>query len=164
MKNAPCLSKGTAIPGKAPMYLGLYVDDFVYFSVDPEVEAAFEKKLKAKTLVDFMGQVTHFLGIKFQWRKFQSRNEDHVKAHLSQAAYIENLVQMVGLSNDSYNSKPTPYRSGLPVDNVEYDKAPTPDQLHYQQHLLRSLVGQLNWLSQGTRPDLSTITSMLASY
>ena len=47
------------------MYLGLYVDDFVYFSEDPQTEKNFEQQLEKLVNVEFMGQVTHFLGIKF---------------------------------------------------------------------------------------------------
>ena len=43
--HSPCLFHGTIIPGKAKLYLGIYVHDFVYFSKDPEVEQAFEAKL-----------------------------------------------------------------------------------------------------------------------
>ena len=35
---SPCIFFGTPIPGKPPLYLGLYVDDFIYFSEDDEVE------------------------------------------------------------------------------------------------------------------------------
>eukprot|EP00957_Ditylum_brightwellii_P044942 3408708-Ditylum_brightwellii.AAC.1 len=40
--NAPCLFHGTMIPGQPPVYVGLYVDDFVYFSASDEVERKFE--------------------------------------------------------------------------------------------------------------------------
>ena len=40
--HAPCVFTGTIIEGRPPLYLGMYVDNFVYFSEDPEVEKAFE--------------------------------------------------------------------------------------------------------------------------
>ena len=43
--------------------MGLYVDDFVYFSTSDEVEAKFERFLAAEVPVDFMGTVEWFLGI-----------------------------------------------------------------------------------------------------
>ena len=39
------------------------------FSADPIVEAEFEKRLQSKTEKDVMGNVSHFLGIRFQWRQ-----------------------------------------------------------------------------------------------
>ena len=76
------------------------MDDFVYFSEDDEVESTFPQKLQKLTLVDFMGKVTHFLGIKFQWETFKVDHTTHLKAHLSQSAYVEHLVQLAKLSND----------------------------------------------------------------
>jgi len=43
----------------------LYVDDFVYFSPDREVEQYFENALSEKIRVDFMGAAEFFLGLKF---------------------------------------------------------------------------------------------------
>jgi hypothetical protein len=50
----PCLFSGNIIdptdpsdyPSSSPLTLGLYVDDFVYFSADPAVEAKFERLLQ----------------------------------------------------------------------------------------------------------------------
>ena len=78
-KNAPCIFHGHVIPGLPPLYVGIYVDDFIYFSTDPKVENAFESKLKNLTDVDFMGDVTHFLGIKFTW----SKTPTSLSVHLS---------------------------------------------------------------------------------
>jgi hypothetical protein len=50
-----------------PLTIGLYVDDFVYFSVDPEVERRFEQLLSSLITVNFMGTVDWFLGTRFQW-------------------------------------------------------------------------------------------------
>ena len=162
LQNAPCIFKGTIIPGLPPLYLGLYVDDFVFFSESDEVELQFQKLLESKTNVDFMGPVTHFLGHKFQWQQYQIDNKNHLRLHLSQTAYADHLVDLANLSQ---SSKPvlTPYRSGNPVDSI-ISKTPTKHEQQKLKDQMRQLVGSLNWLSQGTRPDLSTITSMLARY
>lgn len=44
-----CLFLGTPVQGKAPIYVALFVDDFVYFSPDQEVEKIFEKALASKS-------------------------------------------------------------------------------------------------------------------
>ena len=162
LDNAPCIFKGTIIEGQPPLYLGLYVDDFIYFSESSEVELEFQRQLESKTNVDFMGPVTHFLGHKFQWQSYQIENENQLRLHLSQTAYADHLVDIARLSQ---SSKPviTPYRSGNPVDSIT-TQTTSKTQKQSLQDEMRQLVGSLNWLSQGTRPDLSTITSMLAKY
>jgi len=131
----------------------------VYFSESDEVEKAFEQKFGALTNVDFMGTVSHFLGIRFQYRETQN----NLMVHLSQQAFSENLLQQAGLHHDSATTNPTPYRSGYPVDKVKHIDLPPKERKKLEAEL-RSYVGSLLWLSQGTRPDLATITNMLARY
>jgi len=154
--NAPCLFTGTILPGKPPLFLGLYVDDFIFFSESDEVEQHFQKELQKATQVDFMGNVTHFLGLRFQWRKTNS----NLKVHISQEAFSDNLIQQAGLSTISAKTNLTPFRSGTPVDSIEDNN----EYDHTLEKEMRSYVGSLLWLSIGTRPDLSTITNILAQY
>ena len=84
---------------------------------------------------------------------------------LSQQATSEELVTTAGLSDISSSVKPTPYRSGHPVDKIHLLHTQLP--LHIQSKLedtYRSLVGSLNWLSATTRPDIATITNILTAY
>ncbi len=46
----------------ALLTLGIYVDDFVYFFENPEVERRFEQLLANLVTVEFMGNVDWFLG------------------------------------------------------------------------------------------------------
>jgi hypothetical protein len=62
-----CVFTGKLAPHLPPLYLGLYVDDFKYFSSSDETEKLFEKLLGAKCKVDFMGEVSWFLGCKYEW-------------------------------------------------------------------------------------------------
>jgi hypothetical protein len=62
--NSPCLFMGTIIEGEPPIYVGIYVDNIIYFSSSDNVE---RHLLSTIGSVDFMGQVSHFLGIKFMW-------------------------------------------------------------------------------------------------
>ena len=107
-----------------------------------------------------MGTVSHFLGIKFQWKQY---NDGHLDTHLSQPAFAEQLIQSAGLSTDSSASKPTPIRPGCPIDTIPNNPLPQQEQ-DLLTTKMRSLVGSLLWLSQGIRNDLSTITSLLAQY
>ena len=155
--NNPCLFSGKP-DGKNIMYLGLYVDDLCYFSPSDECERAFEEKLNSLTTVDFMGEVNHFLGLKFEW---QRHNDGHIDAFLSQTAFAEQLIENTKLSDA--NPSRTPYRSGHPVDSVAESHLTPAERLKLSSEL-RSMTGSLLWLANGTRPDLSTIVSMLAQY
>ena len=159
-KNEPCVFVGCPLPGQPPLYLVLYVDDFVYFSPSTDVESFFESALKQRLNVDFMGDAEWFLGIQFSWH-FSSSGE--LSCRLSQEGYIHSIVTELGLTHANTCPAMTPFRSGLPVDAIPHielsdtDRAPIIDKM-------RSWLGMLNWLCQGTRPDIATITSLLATY
>jgi hypothetical protein len=63
----PCLYTGHIIdpfnpdapPSTFPLTLGLYMDDFIYFSKDPKVERLFESPLSLLIMVNFMGTGMH---------------------------------------------------------------------------------------------------------
>jgi len=153
-----CLFVGTPVPGKAPIYVALFVDDFVYFSPDSDVEQYFEETLASKVKVDFMGQVDYFLGILFDWKR---HDDGSVSVHLSQEAYANQIVESMGLSDSVSSPTMTPYRSGLPIDCIppvdmsDSERAPL-------LTLYRRFLGMLNWLTISTRPDLMTVHSLLA--
>ena len=138
------------------MYLGLYVDDLIYFSESDSCEREFEKKLQKLTTVDLMGTVSHYLGLKFDWSTLPNNK---LQVHVSQPAFVEQLLSNNKMEN--CNPAPTPYRQGLPVDNIP---SPPKSSSNHLTPQMRHLVGSLLWLSQATRPDLSTIVSILAQY
>ncbi len=72
-----------------PLLLGLYVDDFIYFSEDPAVEALFCHLLGEHCKVDFIGIVEWFLGVHFSWRISSS----NVSVHMNQSGFASNLVE-----------------------------------------------------------------------
>ena len=147
---------------EAPLYIGLYVDDFVYFSEDDEVEKRFERLLAKKIKVDFMGTVNWFLGTHFEWA---DHADGGLSAHLSQSAYAQNIVERLKLDQTNFNPKATPYRSGCPIDSIPSAVIDEEDPYFVRRRdSYRSLVGGLNWLASNTRPDLAPVVSFLAAY
>ena len=149
--DSPCIFTGTLFPDSKPLYLGLYVDDFIYFSEDPAVERAFESQLQQQISVEFLGVSHHFLGIRLHW----TETTDTLSVHLSQPAFIDDLLQRHGLSDS--NPVDTPYKSGVHVDTITGELLQDPT-------IYQSLVGSLNLLVSISRPDISTITGLLAQY
>jgi hypothetical protein len=165
----PCLFSGhvidpsdpTGSPTSSPLTLGLYVDDFVYFSDDPAVEATFERLLKQYSTVDFMGTVEWFLGTHFQWLV----SPDVVKVHLSQTGFASHLVEENDVHLRNITPDATPYRSGLPIDACpESDEDELTPTFMDRKRKYQSIVGSIGWLAQSTRPDLAPSHSFLSAY
>jgi deoxyuridine 5'-triphosphate nucleotidohydrolase len=157
--NSPCLFIGHLIPNEPPIYLGLYVDDFIYFSKSKAVEEKFEKAFDQKIDIDWNGQIDYFLGIQFQCKRHENND---VSILLSQEAFIDTIINSADLQHDDITTPKSPYRSGYPIDKIptiEQDKA---NQSYVD--FMQKFIGSLNWLSISTRPDISTITNMLAKY
>ncbi|MGH7974214.1 MAG: hypothetical protein ACREBR_01715, partial [bacterium] len=155
-----CLWFGTLIPGLLPIYVALWVDDFIYFSASRIVERQFELVLSSKVKVDFMGDVEFFLGTQFQW----SRDTDgNVKCHMSQNGYINMLIDKMDLREANTSPRATPYRSGLTIDSLPTSTGLSNTEKSFQS-TYRTYVGMLNWLAICTRPDISTVTTLLATY
>jgi hypothetical protein len=88
-ENSPCLFVGNLLEGHPLIYNGIYVDDIIFFSSRDLVERRFEQQLSNIGEVDFMGQVTHFLGIEFSW---SSHLDGHLSVTLTQQSFTESLL------------------------------------------------------------------------
>jgi hypothetical protein len=155
--TSPCLFMGSLIDDEPPIYVGIYVDDIIYFSASDAVEWKVESLLSTIGSVDFIGKVSLFLGIEFNW----IHNPDgHLSVHLTQQSFAENLVESLGFDSLGFSSYTTPYRLSAPIDSAIHEQMSPSDRdalrLSYQK-----LVGSLNWLAHTTRPDLSTVVSLL---
>jgi hypothetical protein len=158
--TSPCLFVGTIIEGEPPIYVGIYVDDIIYFSASDKVEHHFEKSLSSIGDVDFMGKVSHFLGIEFTWRYHEDGN---LSVCLTQQSFTEQLIDSVGVPFSGVSTFTSPYHSGLVIDSIPHREMDSSShdtlRLNYQ-----SLLGSLNWLVHTTCPDLSTVVSLLAQH
>ena len=105
MPHAPCIFTGTIIPNEPPIYLGLYVDDIIYFSTSSLVEQTFEKKFSSKITTNFHGNVTYYLGIKVTPIQYK---DGHLSIYLNQPAFIENLLIDTKLNGPGVNTAQTP--------------------------------------------------------
>ena len=156
----PCLFFGTPIPGSPPIYVGIYVDDFAYFSVSHDIEQWFEAAVAAHLRVEFLGPLTWFLGIYFYWTVFA---DGHLQVHLSQEAFLRQLLDKFDMVD--CRPAPTPYRSGLVIDRIIPDGADrSSTAMAHTTTLYQSLIGGLNWLAISTRPDISVAVSLLAQH
>jgi hypothetical protein len=151
---------GTLIDGEAPIYVGIYVDDIIYFSPSDAVEKKFEEQLSSLGSIDFMGQVSHFIGIEFTW---SHQPDGNLSVTLTQQSFVEMLLENLGCSTSSISTFTSPYRSGISIDSIPPDEITSTERdklrLQYQ-----SIVGSLNWLAHTTRPDIPTVVSLLAQH
>ena len=112
--NLPCLHSVIIIPGSVPIYFGIYVDDFIYFSTDLEVENKFENYLRLLLNAEFIGLSQWFLGLKVKYKM----EDNHLSIFLLQEAAVTELIHRAGLSNITTKTNSTSYRTGYPVDEL----------------------------------------------
>jgi hypothetical protein len=110
---------GSLIPGQAPIYVGIYVGDIIYFSLSDEVEKTFETLLSTIGDVDFMGQVPHFLGIKFMWKHLP---EGHLSISLTQQSFLDTLLTSLNITIDSSSHYSSPYKAHCHIDSISHQE------------------------------------------
>jgi hypothetical protein len=145
-ESSPCLFVGHLVSGEPPIYVGIYVDDIIYFSPRDRVEREFESRLSTIGSVDFMGQVTQFLGIEFTWKYSP---DGCLSVSLTQQSFVEALLESLNIDVASTSFYTSPYRSGISINSIPHLNLPSTERdklrLKYQ-----SLVGSLNWLAHTT--------------
>jgi hypothetical protein len=155
--KSPCLLDGHPIPGKPPLYLAVYIDDFIYFSPDESLESSFETTMQTQLYIDLFGTVEWFLDTYYDG----SCDNGHASLHLSQEAYSLKLISSHSMTNDT--SADMPYCSGRKTYDIPKTTVDTLEQdivtIKYQ-----SLVGSLLWLAYTTLPDIFVSTSLIAQY
>jgi len=100
-----------------------------------------------------LGPIRQFLGLEIE------RDRKNRILYVHQSRYIHNVLATFGLSkcNSHWTPQPTSNRlrrlgdTGKPLDENGKQK--------YQ-----SIIGSLNWLMQGTRPDITFTVSMLSKF
>ena len=107
----PCLYSGHVNTSSGttfthPLHIGLYVDDFVFYTKDKTHEAAFKSELSKHIAVDWMGDVDFFLGTAFTWQRL---DDGSISVHLSQATFTEHLAHrfLVDTMNKTPNMTPS---------------------------------------------------------
>ena len=124
MPQDPCVFKATPFPNEPPILLGMYVDDFVYYSKSDKVEQWFERTLGSKLTVDFMGAVSWFLGCHYDWHRLP---DGRLTCHISQQAYVDHLLDKFNMANCVPSDRL--FRSGLPIDCIDRNNVPTNEVL-----------------------------------
>ena len=122
--HAPCLLSGvledsnsqkTISKDQSQLHVGLYVDDFVFYSSDPAQEVLFKKLLQEHIQVDFMGDVDYFLGTAFTWLQHKDGN---ISVQLCQSAFTEFTAHRFSVQSVNKVPNMTPCRSGFPINSI----------------------------------------------
>ena len=141
-------------PALVPLTLGLYVDDFFFFSTSNSIESKFQRILSCLLTLNFMGVVEWFLGIHFSL----CISNGKLDVHMNQSGFARNLVENFDLQHWTLtpNAKPCPSRiliDAVPKDDKDND---SPAQKRRTAAYQR-ITGSVGCLSNNTRPDLYTI-------
>ena len=130
MAQDNCVYKCIPIAGQPPIYVGLYVDNLVYYSKSDKVEEWLENQLKSHVKVDFIGDTSWFLGQRYDWH---TDPNGKVSCYISQQAFIEQMLEPFKL--EQWKTVQTPYRSGLKIDCIELDNQPKPERERLSENI-----------------------------
>jgi hypothetical protein len=133
--------------------IALYVDDILLTGQDlkelQQVKAAISARYKIKDL----GNVHKLLGMRV------TRDEDKGETKIDQAGFVSELLERFKMTECNPTDLPATANSQLSKKDSPVDEK---DKEFMMDKPYRCLVGSLMWLSIGTRPDIMTITGMLA--
>lgn len=132
---------------KDPVYILIFVDDLLICCKDKikiiEVKASLMKRFAMKDL----GKIKSYIGLDIDY------NENRNRMTLCQTKYIESLAIKYDLEHTKLYD--TPMETNLKLEQA----SETDDSIKY-----RNLIGELLYISTGTRPDIAYSVNYLSRY
>ena len=129
------------------IYIMIFVDDLLICSKNPEKINEIKAKLMKQFIMKDLGKVKSYIGIDIDY------DENKGKMTLSQQKYIESLAVKYGLEKAKLYE--TPMETNLKLEKAEI----CDEQIKY-----RNLIGELLYISTGTRPDIAYSVNYLSRY
>lgn len=132
---------------KDPIYILIFVDDLLICSKDKDKVKMVKTNLMERFAMKDLGKIKSYIGIDIDY------NDDRNKMTLSQTKYIESLAVKYNLENSKLYD--TPMETNLKLEQArEVD-----DSIKF-----RNLIGELLYISTGTRPDIAYSVNYLSRY
>ena len=134
------------------LIVALYVDDLLIFSKNNERIKKLKAYLLSKFKVRDIGQTTLILSLSI------NRDRKNRTITLDQEHYIRNLMKKYDLKNADFGGSCAP--SSSPESLMPKDPKSPEAEANINEY--QTLLGELNWLVRGTRPQNCFTTNRLA--
>ena len=132
---------------KDPIYILVFIDDLLICCKNNKIIDEIKESLMKRFSMKDLGKVGNYIGIDIDYSK------DRSKMALSQTKYIESLAVKYNLENAKLYD--TPMEANLKLEQAsEIDES-----IKY-----RNLIGELLYISTGTRPDITYPVNYLSRY
>lgn len=132
---------------KDPIYILIFVDDFLICSKDKNKIEEVKTSLMNRFAMKDLGKIKSYIGIDIDY------NDDKNVMTLNQTKYIESLAAKYNLENSRLYD--TPMETNLKLEQaMEVD-----ENIKY-----RNIIGELLYISTGTRPDVAYSVNYLSRY
>lgn len=136
---------------RGSLFVHLHVDDSLKFASSSALLSDFRKFMDNNFTVKWTANPSVYLGIEVEY------DAKAGKASLSQASYIETVLDRFSMTN--CNGQQTPLPSGLVLTAATEAEVVEAETLPYQQ-----LLGCLQWISGSTRPDICHAVTCLSRF
>jgi hypothetical protein len=142
--------------GKLTSAIAVHVDDILISGEEPlvkEIKAALNKEFTMKDL----GQLTWYLGVKFAWSEKE--------VYLSQESYIKDILARHRMTEANPRSTPAAHdKLTKPSEKISEEELKWLDDRGRTSTEYRQIVGELIYLSERTRPDITYAVGQLSRH
>jgi uncharacterized protein YuzE len=146
LKTDPCIY--VRWDGDECSFITVWVDDLMLFASSEKMMRHMKDSIESEWEVTDLGEPSKIVGIEI------TQTPDRLC--ISQTKYIESLLKKEGMDNAN--------AVGMPLDpNVKLERNPVDNEPN-RSNTYAKLLGELQYIANGTRPDISYAVNQLATY
>ncbi|OJT07316.1 Retrovirus-related Pol polyprotein from transposon TNT 1-94 [Trametes pubescens] len=149
-----CLYHRTTAAGT--VITGVHVDDFLAIASSPAAGALFKADLHREWNISDLGEAKFCIGIGI------ARDRASHTSMISQTALIDRIISQFGLSDA--HPVLTPMETDCNLSRVHDSPKTEDEKLAARSWPYRALVGSLNYVAVGSRPDISFAVQQLSQF